>query len=364
MDADARGLYNARLEGALTAARDRYSGKPLSKWIPTLKPAFAKNADPRESRAVFVDEISCIGCKQCVWHAPATFRIEPDHGRSRAYAQWLEAEPQLQSAIDSCPVSCIHWVERADLPALEHVMQNVLTERVNVGVMMAGQGRVVDVFDATASFLKQRRQREEAAARAAQQQRAYSPAQEAQRREAAREILRANLGFFAGMFEAATASMDQAVNGSAKGDASRVGFRRRPGGTGAAWAAAAAAAAAGASSGSSGWSTPSSPGGGTTPSRAATPASAATATGSVDDDWFMVPPERALVPVNSPRLQRELAAGVREALGGGGGGEASDSGGGGGESDGGGAPAARKTAPLKVAGMRARQSFEALFSRR
>lgn len=344
MDADARAAYNARLEAAVSAAADRYSGKPLSKWIPQLKPAFAKNADPDESRAVFVDEITCIGCKQCVWHAPATFRIEPDHGRSRVYAQWLETEPQLQSAIDSCPVSCIHWVERADLPALEHVMQNVLTERVNVGVMMAGQGRVVDVFDATASFLKQRRRREEAAARAAAQQRAYSPAQEELRREAAREILRANLGFFAGMFEAATASMDQAVNGS-KEDASRVGNRRRPGGTGAAWAAQAAAAA---SSSSSGWSTPS--------TRSATP----TVTGSVDDDWFMVPPERALVPLNqSLNLQRELAAGVREALG-----TAEGGGGSGSESDGDGAKGARRPAAIKVAGTRARKSFEALFSRR
>jgi ferredoxin len=343
MDADARAAYNARLEAALTAASDSYSGKPLSKWIPTLKPKFARNEDPAESRAVFVDEITCIGCKQCVWHAPATFRIEPEHGRSRVYAQWLEDEPRLQSAIDSCPVSCIHWVERADLPALEHVMQNVLTERVNVGVMMAGQGRVVDVFDATASFIKQRKQREEAAARAAQEHKRYSPAQEAQRREAAREILRANLGFFAGMFEAATASMDQAVYGS-KEDASKVGYRRRPGGTGAARSAAAAAAAAATASGSatssSGWST-----GWSTPEPG-------TVTGTVDDDWFMVPPERALVPLN-PNLRHELEEGVREALGTT---TASD----GDESDG----SERKTAPLKVVGTRARKSFEALFSRR
>jgi ferredoxin len=341
MDPDARAAYNSRLEAALSAAADRYSGKPLSKWIPSLKPKFAKNADPEESRAVFVDENTCIGCKQCVWHAPATFRIEPEHGRSRVYAQWLEDEARLQSAIDSCPVSCIHWVERADLPALEHVMQKVLTERVNVGVMMAGQGRVVDVFDATASFLKQRKRREEAAARAAAQQRAYSPAQEEQRREAAREILRANLGFFAGVFEAATASMDQAVNGS-KEDASRVGNRRRPGGTGAAWAAAAAAAGSGSSS--SGWSTPS--------TRSATPV----VTGSIDDDWFMVPPERALVPLNSPLLQRELAQGVREALGTGTGSES--------DGEDGATPKARKTPALKVVGTRARKSFESLFTRR
>lgn len=69
-------------------------------------------------------------------------------------------------------------VQREDLPALEYVMQHRV-ERVNVGVMMAGQGRVSDVFEATAAFLKERRRREEAQLRA---KRAYSPAQEAARR--------------------------------------------------------------------------------------------------------------------------------------------------------------------------------------
>jgi len=363
MDPDRRAAYNAALEAAVSAAADAYTpGRPLSKWIPRLKPALARNADPDESRAVFVDEMSCIGCKQCVWHAPATFRIEPDHGRSRVYAQWLEDEAQLQSAVDSCPVSCIHWVERADLPALEHVMQNVLTERVNVGVMMAGQGRAADVFDATASFLKKRKGREEAAARAAQRQRgAYSPAQDAQRREAAREILRANLGFFAGMFEAATASMDQAVNGSSE-DASRVGSRRRPGGTGAAWVAEAEAAAA--RGRASGWSTPGSP---SWRSRAGS--AAPTATGSVDDDWYMVPPERALVVLSSrdggddggaspaPARSPSPSSSRRRAGG-------AESDGGGSESDGPGGARPRKTAALKVVGTRARESFQALFSRR
>ncbi len=45
------------------------------------------------------DEFTCIGCKQCVWAASATFRIEPEHGRSRVYAQWLDDEDKIQSAI-------------------------------------------------------------------------------------------------------------------------------------------------------------------------------------------------------------------------------------------------------------------------
>lgn len=84
----------------------------------------AKHEDPAETRAVFVDEGSCIGCKNCVWCAPATFRMEPEHGRSRVFGQWLSDEDDLQTAIDSCPVDCIHWVERSELPALEYVCQN------------------------------------------------------------------------------------------------------------------------------------------------------------------------------------------------------------------------------------------------
>lgn len=79
---------------------------------------------------------------------------------------------------DSCPVSCIHWVQKEELPALEYVMQNRV-DRVNVGVMMAGQGRVADVFAATASFMKERKRKEEEALRA---KRKYSPAQEEARR--------------------------------------------------------------------------------------------------------------------------------------------------------------------------------------
>lgn len=76
-------------------------------------------------------------------------------------------------------MTCIHWVEKADLPALEHVMQHKLTERVNVGVMMAGQGAVRDVWSTADTFLKERRRRAEAKAN---EPKVYSPAQEAARR--------------------------------------------------------------------------------------------------------------------------------------------------------------------------------------
>ncbi|GBF99059.1 hypothetical protein Rsub_11830 [Raphidocelis subcapitata] len=250
MDPDARAKYNAQLEAALADEEDGYSGEPLSKWMPALNPRMAKNEDPAEDRAVFV----------CVWHAPATFRIEAEHGRSRAYAQWLNNEDELQSAIDSCPVSCIYWTTKDQLPALEYVMQNRV-ERVNVGIMMAGQGRVDDVFSATESFLKERRRKEEAQARAT---RRYSPAQEAARRDAAASLLREHLGWFAPMFKAALSSMESVVHGN--GEDLKVGKRRRAAGTR--------------------WQ-----------DRLETEAEILYPEDSGSDEYFLVPPERALVLV-------------------------------------------------------------------
>jgi ferredoxin len=171
--------YNSQLDEALTDDEDGYTGQPLSKWCANNKNG--KNTDANEERAVFVDEVTCIGCKQCVWAAPATFRIEDAHGRSRVFGQWLDTEENLQAAIDVCPVSCIHWVNRQDLPALEYVVQNCMG-RTNVGLMMSGQGGFIDdVFQRTARFLRERVAREEARERAKK----YSAAQETARRAAA-----------------------------------------------------------------------------------------------------------------------------------------------------------------------------------
>jgi ferredoxin len=124
--------------------------------VPGIRPTWSRNKNPAESRAVFVDEQSCIGCKNCMWCAPATFRVEEAHGRSRVFAQWLDTEEDLNTAILSCPVDCIHWVDKADLAALEFVCQT-RQKRVNVSVMQSQGGRSDDVFTATEKFLKERR---------------------------------------------------------------------------------------------------------------------------------------------------------------------------------------------------------------
>lgn len=70
-------------------------------------------------KGVYVDELTCIGCKHCAHVARNTFYIEPDYGRSRAIRQDGDPEDVIQEAIDTCPVDCIHWVNYTELKTLE-----------------------------------------------------------------------------------------------------------------------------------------------------------------------------------------------------------------------------------------------------
>ncbi|NES72339.1 MAG: ferredoxin [Okeania sp. SIO2D1] len=70
-------------------------------------------------KGVYVDEITCIGCKHCAHTAPNTFYIEPDYGRSRVINQDGDTEELIEEAINTCPVDCIHWVDYQKLKQLE-----------------------------------------------------------------------------------------------------------------------------------------------------------------------------------------------------------------------------------------------------
>lgn len=159
-----------------------YTGAPLSKWCGPGH-AMSKCGIGNEEKAVFVDEGTCIGCTNCVHTASATFRLEKDHGRARVFAQWVNTEDKIQEAIDTCPVNCIHWVDKDQLPALEYCMQNKVS-RVNVGVMMAGQGSTEDVFGIAETFVRKRAELTKERKKAQY----YSKAQERARAEAAEEI--------------------------------------------------------------------------------------------------------------------------------------------------------------------------------
>ncbi|KAF1896549.1 hypothetical protein Lal_00034247 [Lupinus albus] len=103
---------------------------------------------------VFVDEFSCIGCKNCANVAPDVFAIEEDFGRARAYTQCGKSE-LVQQAIETCPVDCIHWTSAAQLSLLEDEMRRV--ERVNVALMLTGMGSALnDVFRMASSRWERR----------------------------------------------------------------------------------------------------------------------------------------------------------------------------------------------------------------
>ncbi len=70
-------------------------------------------------RGIYVDELTCIGCKYCAHVARNTFYIEPENGRSRVVRQDGDSEDTVQEAIDTCPVNCIQWVDYTDLKKLE-----------------------------------------------------------------------------------------------------------------------------------------------------------------------------------------------------------------------------------------------------
>jgi len=147
-DPVSRDIYDAELQVQMEDDDDEFTGKAYSKWTTRM------SSKENETRAVFVDEFTCIGCKQCVWAAPATFRMDEDYGRSRVFAQWLNSEDDIDCAIASCPVDCIHWVQKEQLPYLEHVTRFV--DKVSVGISQSGQGRtsVTEPFDAAYAYEK------------------------------------------------------------------------------------------------------------------------------------------------------------------------------------------------------------------
>lgn len=106
---------------------------------------------------MFVDEFTCIGCKNCVNVCPKAFALEELFGRARVHTQDTDSTALVQEAIDTCPVSCIHWVTAPQLTLLEAAMAKI--ERVSAYILMMGCSAGADVFqEAIKSF--DRRQKE------------------------------------------------------------------------------------------------------------------------------------------------------------------------------------------------------------
>lgn len=106
-----------------------FSGRPRSSWA----------GAERETKGIFVDESECIGCTLCWSLAPDTFGQDDESGRAQVHTQWGDDQIGIQTAVESCPVSCIYWVRRDQLPALEFAM-SCCDQELIVSMMMRNAG--------------------------------------------------------------------------------------------------------------------------------------------------------------------------------------------------------------------------------
>ncbi|GMH41298.1 hypothetical protein BSKO_09208 [Bryopsis sp. KO-2023] len=130
-------IYETLTDPEKRAAYDEIAGFDVEAINP-----FKDTSYPRDQ--VFVDEFSCIGCKNCCNVCASSFAIEDLFGRARVTEQGLDPESELQEAIDTCPVNCIHWVTAPQLTLLETQMAKI--ERVSAYIVMMGAGGGADVF--------------------------------------------------------------------------------------------------------------------------------------------------------------------------------------------------------------------------
>lgn len=116
----------------------------ISGFSPESENPFMDVNYPRDQ--VFVDEITCIGCGKCARVCPSNFIIEGSkYGRARVISQEIQDPVDIEIAIESCPVDCIHWVSTPQLSLLEAALSTMA--RVEVYIMMRyGRSTGEDVF--------------------------------------------------------------------------------------------------------------------------------------------------------------------------------------------------------------------------
>eukprot|EP00752_Nemacystus_decipiens_P004980 g4528.t1 len=84
-----------------------------------------EQGEPLLDRFVYVDEYTCIGCTHCNHEAPSTFFMEEDYGRARVYQQGRDTDEAVRTAIETCPVDCIHYVDWPELVRLEKEREGI-----------------------------------------------------------------------------------------------------------------------------------------------------------------------------------------------------------------------------------------------
>ncbi|KAG6659532.1 chaperone protein dnaJ C76, chloroplastic-like [Carya illinoinensis] len=142
---DLRRDYDASVGHQRVRYETNYSGLSYSSWKGPLRP-----------HALFVDENACIGCRECTHYASNTFEMDEALGCARVKVQYGDDDQNIEVSVDSCPVNCIHWVDREDLAVLEFLIQPQPKE--GYGVFGGGWERPANVFMAANSFSKQLKQ--------------------------------------------------------------------------------------------------------------------------------------------------------------------------------------------------------------
>ncbi|CAJ1354164.1 unnamed protein product, partial [Effrenium voratum] len=84
-----------------------YQGRPRSRSLWDRVPEKNRGEKWEQQRFLFVDELRCILCWNCIECAPKSFCMDADHLRARVYAQWGNCEDDLTWAVKSCPVEIV-----------------------------------------------------------------------------------------------------------------------------------------------------------------------------------------------------------------------------------------------------------------
>eukprot|EP01018_Ginkgo_biloba_P003368 Gb_02355 [translate_table: standard] len=135
---DTRTRYDVS-NGKRSETEGQFTGSAYSSWN-----------GPERPEALFVDENACIGCRECVFHASNTFMMDEALGCARVKVQYGDDDARIKVSIDSCPVNCIHRVDREDLPILEFLVRP--HPKASNGVFGGGWERPSNVFMAAKTY--------------------------------------------------------------------------------------------------------------------------------------------------------------------------------------------------------------------
>ncbi|KAJ0692633.1 hypothetical protein HanPI659440_Chr15g0588171 [Helianthus annuus] len=84
--------------------------------------------------------------------------MEETTGCARVKVQFGDDDTSIEVAVESCPLDCIHWVEREDLAVLEYL--NTPRPKQGYGVFNQGWERPQNVFMAAKTFQKYQKQQQ------------------------------------------------------------------------------------------------------------------------------------------------------------------------------------------------------------